>query len=98
MKVRNGFVSNSSSSSFVVDKEGLNDLQIYAIHHYMQVVNEFLDWPTKEIFLSTDEWIITETKDTIDMRTFMDNFDMYHFLIRIGVPEENIHGGLDRDW
>jgi len=33
MKIRNGFVSNSSSSSFVINKKGLTDNQIDFILH-----------------------------------------------------------------
>jgi len=90
MKNRNGFVSNSSSSSFIVKKEGLNELQIYAIHNHIEIVNKkiFTEWEYEE---NVDEsWDVTENENTIELSTWMDNFDMEFFLKKIGVPEENI--------
>jgi len=91
MKTRKGFVSNSSSSSFVVQKEGLTELQIHAINNHIEVANNLLDWPCKE--RSSDAWTVTETEDTFELYTSMDNFDIYFLLIKIGVPEDNITGG-----
>lgn len=39
MKIRNGFVSNSSSSSFVVKKASLTAMQIEAIHNHIEVAS-----------------------------------------------------------
>ena len=36
MKTRNGFVSNSSTSSFVVDKNGLDDAQIKTVVDWLR--------------------------------------------------------------
>jgi hypothetical protein len=37
MKIRQGFVSNSSSSSFVIQKKDLEESQIKAIHNHLEV-------------------------------------------------------------
>ena len=37
MKIRNGFVSNSSSSSFIINKENLTPNQIERIKNHIEV-------------------------------------------------------------
>ena len=95
MKTRNGFVSNSSSSSFVVSKANLTELQEIMIRKHMEVC-EFLGvfmgktkihsigkWlPGSE----NDAWDITETEDKLHGITIMDNFDTMSFMQQIGVP------------
>ena len=77
MKIRNGFVSNSSSSSFVISKYYLSEFQIRKIkNHISYLVNDGPFSPSKE-----DEWGIEETEAEIKGFTTMDNFDMYAFLI-----------------
>ena len=90
MKIRNGFVSNSSSSSFVIkNKEDLNKLQIHAIYNHIDIANEVLGMDAS----FSDEWTVTEEEDYIVLNTSMDNFDMSYFLKEIGIPENSIEEG-----
>ncbi len=80
MKIRQGFVSNSSSSSFIIGKSNLTVAQLDAIkNHHMHVEKSY------------DTWSITEEDDLVKGSTDMDNFDMNIFLEKIGIDEEKIH-------
>jgi len=91
MKVRGGFVSNSSTSSFIIDKDKLNEEQIDAIWNHIEYSKE------NDIHcFSTDykdEWNIVEGDDIIGGETTMDNFDMMTFLKSIGVNMDDV--GID---
>lgn len=79
MKIREGFVSNSSSSSFVLLKIRLKATQIFAIRHHIELGKELgIQYCDPE-----DAWDITEDENTIKLNTFMDNFDMDCFLKKI---------------
>lgn len=81
MKIRQGFVSNSSSSSFVINKECLSPKQIKQIYKHQ---TSGLD------FALTDYWSITEDEYRLYGSTIMDNFDMAEFLEIIGVNSKDI--------
>jgi len=83
MKIRLGFVSNSSSSSFVVQLSKITAEQLEKILNHREVSGEF------------DAWDLTKTKTEIEGTTNMDNFDMLEYLMEIGVKEEDIKMG---DW
>jgi hypothetical protein len=90
MKTRNGFVSNSSSSSFMIDKYYLSDHQIEQIKDYKEVATKFNEAGIKEFDYIDDYWVIKETPGTIGGDTFMDNFDMHEFLKFIGVDMHKV--------
>jgi hypothetical protein len=87
MKTRYGFVSNSSSSSFVIHKMYLTPLQIYAIKNHIEVAPKLNEMGCGDNFYAygSDRWDITDCGDTIRGYTSMDNFDMHEFMRRIGV-------------
>lgn len=84
MKLRTGFVTNSSSSSFTIARSDLTDKQIEKIKNYFEAakevgMNDFDDW-----------WDINETNFNISGFTCMNNGDMLKFLRLIGVDRDNI--------
>jgi NADPH-dependent ferric siderophore reductase len=97
MKIRNGFVSNSSSSSFIIDKKKLTEKQIKMIfNHKFQIIKD--NKHTSEKYYSYDYWTIDDNckyydDDRVYARayTIMDNFDLINYCIDVvGVDEEDI--------
>lgn len=89
MKIRTGFVSNSSSASFIIHKEKDN----YGVHcmltpEQIQLIHDHEDVCEKYDLHcdSEDAWSVYEEDDCIKASTSMDNFDMEEFLKRINVP------------
>lgn len=108
MKIRNGFVSNSSSSSFVILKDALSNNQIDMILNYQYYVEEIfkndnITKDEKERFEYYDyyPWKIIEYEDFIFGETSMDNFDMSNYLYHIKVDRSMIcwdDGYNDSPW
>lgn len=93
MKIRSGFVSNSSSSSFVIFKDKLTEEQINKIKDHYNISKMMCEQGTRiEYFYSYEDcWDINETNLTIEGYTPMDNFSMYSYLIEfLGVNPELI--------
>lgn len=86
MKTRMGFVSNSSSSSFIIDKRHISVAQMKMIRNHIEI-GDVLGIEYAE---PGQEWDIHETESSITVSTGMDNFDMHEFLIKIGVPLDAI--------
>lgn len=91
MKRRNDFVTNSSSSSFIIAKSALTKDQIYKIYDYKKLAASVLG--EQEGLYANDDfsvWEINEDEDYIEGNTIMDNFDMQSYLLAIGIPDEKI--------
>jgi len=98
MKIRTGFVSNSSSSSFVISKYILSAIQVDKIYNHINIDDEEFDsqcgQPIDSKYRELNfPWTITQTEHEIRGSVFMDNFDMKNFLEAIGVKEKGISWG-----
>lgn len=93
MKLRTGFVTNSSSSSFTIAKSNLTADQIDKIKNHIEAAKELkMD---DSYYDKWDKWSITETDYSIHGFTIMDNFNMSKFLRLIGVDGEDVEW---EDW
>ena len=91
MKIRNGFVSNSSSSSFIIDKNKITDLQKSLIYNHIEKAESMF----KIYSYEGDRWDIYETEDQIAGYTFMNNFNMCEFFEKIGINPEDVEWDED---
>jgi hypothetical protein len=88
MKIRNGFVSNSSSSSFLIPINALGSQQVNMIKNHIEVTQNWSEYvkgeQEKEIYCDeSDRWDIDINEKCVWGYTFMDNFDMRFFLNEI---------------
>jgi len=86
-KIRLDYVTNSSSSSFLIQKKYLTEKQIKAIYLHGKIGKKM------GIPYAEDTWNIEENEDLISGNTYMDNFDFHEYLRKIGIPEEVIFWG-----
>lgn len=83
MKIRSDFVTNSSSSSFIInDVAKLTEFQRNAIINHSQIVRVL---NMTEFIESHGDWNITVTEGSISGYTTMDNFDMVSYFNQIQV-------------
>jgi len=93
MKIRNGFVSNSSSSSFTISKKHLTEKQIEQIKNYHLGWRDFTEEEIENVefqYYNYPEWDIYETDEDVFGHTIMDNFDIGSFLEKIGIDKKFI--------
>lgn len=79
MKCRSGFVSNSSSSSFVIPKCYLSYEQIDKIKNHHTLVENY-----------EDRWSIDADDFEVKGYSSLDNFNMHQFLKNIGVNMDKV--------
>ena len=95
MKIRNGFVSNSSASSFIIPLYLITDDQKQMIYDHIflgKEADDKLKSEGKELLYEYYEgWEVSEDGFSLWCRTFMDNFRLKTFVtMEVGVPEENM--------
>ncbi len=88
MKIRQGFVSNSSSSSFAISLNDITAMQLVMIEKHSEIARTIGGYDDDE------PWMIDVEGGEVRGHTFMDNFDMYHYLTTVvGVSEDIIKWG-----
>jgi len=94
MKVRTGFVSNSSSASFVIKKSVLTEEQIEMIKNHLEYAEKNLHiYRNLRYEYYDDAWSrIKETEDELHGYTSMDNFGMEFFLVNVVGIDINSEG------
>ena len=83
MKIRNGFVSNSSSSSFIVRKKHLTPKEIEIIRTHTCVKND---------------WQLHETDELLVGFTYMDNYPLQQILESLIYGTEEEHEKAFQNW
>lgn len=85
MKIRSGFVSNSSSSSFIIPLYKLSEDQKDKIYNHISIAkkidDELKSKNLEPVYEWYEEWKVKEDDFCIWCATSMDNFNLVKFLI-----------------
>lgn len=90
MKTRTGFVSNSSSSNFILLKKYLTEDQINAILEYDRMELKAVGGSGEHTYEYGEFWTITEDEDVIRGYTSMDNDILYEKIKEMNPPMKAI--------
>lgn len=95
MKFRSGFVSNSSSSSFVIRMRDLTGSQIDAIMNHIRYANEYSednqnDYVDFGYASEDDAWCVWIEDGCLRGSTSMNNFSMYSLFEHLGIPDDKV--------
>ena len=96
LKTRSDFVTNSSSSSFIIKKINLDDDQLQAIRRHADLGEKL-----GIMYSHSDAWEIQENEECITGFTFIDNFSFEEFFTAIGVDGKFVAWDdvpFDLDW
>lgn len=85
MKTRSGFISNSSSASFIIDKRYISVLNLQKIKAFCENVGEKKGqcW---------DRWNITDEEEFVNFWTLMDNGYLEEFMQKLNLSPKAIVG------
>lgn len=103
MKKRKGFVSNSSSSSFIIELHYLSQYQIDAIQNHIEIAkkidSDLLRDGKETKYEYYEDWFINVDDFALWAKTSMDNFDLETFIIdELGIPYDAIKYFGDGNW
>jgi len=101
MKIRNGFISNSSSSSFILKKKNLTKEQIHKIHNHIEIAEQIAiekgiekghyGYEFYGLFDTYDKWEIKELESIICCYVSMNNLELDSFIVNeLGVNIDDI--------
>jgi hypothetical protein len=92
MKVRTGFISNSSSCSFIINRNTISEEKIEQIKQYVNCgdLDKCKESSTRCIGCRDDFWEYNDqcwgidvTEKNISCQTSMANFDLYSYITRV---------------
>ena len=95
MKIRQGFVSNSSSCSFSILRSHMSLKQYDHLRNHIEYAH-LKKWKDKSGWPSSncgegDRWDIVLEDNVVTCSTNMDNFDLLEFVVDVlGIPDSGI--------